>query len=90
MELTGDNAANFAAKDDLDSLLANLGGHGNQLNQPEVDWLTGEFYPVVNTVDFWNFSGDYNYELWNTEIAAAAACWRRTSARSMSPRQSRA
>jgi len=75
MELTGDNAGNFADKTNLDSLLANLGGHGNQLNQPEVDWnpesLTGtggEFYPVANTVDFWDF-GDYNYEIWNTEIA---------------------
>ena len=68
MELTGDNAGNFATKDDLDSLLANLGGHGNQLNQPEVDWTTGEFYPVANTEDFWNFE-DYNYEIWNTEIA---------------------
>jgi len=68
MELTGDNGGNFTSKDDVDSLLANLGGHGNQLNQPEVDWLTGEFYPVANTLDFWDF-GDFNYEIWNTEIA---------------------
>ncbi|MGD2128304.1 MAG: choice-of-anchor O protein [Lysobacterales bacterium] len=68
MELTGDNAGNFADKENLDSLLANLGGHGNQLNQPEVDWLTGEFYPVATTADFWDF-GAYNYEIWNTEIA---------------------
>jgi hypothetical protein len=68
MELTGDNAGNYADKSNLDSLLANLGGHGNQLNQPEVDWTTGEFYPVANTADFWDF-GDYNYEIWNTEIA---------------------
>lgn len=68
MELTGDNAGNYADKENLDSLLANLGGHGNQLNQPEVDYLTGEFYPVANTADFWDF-GDYNYEIWNTEIA---------------------
>ncbi|MGD8803181.1 MAG: choice-of-anchor O protein [Gammaproteobacteria bacterium] len=68
MELTGDNAGNFADKENIDSLLANLGGHGNQLNQPEVDWETGEFYPVANTADFWDF-GNYNYEIWNTEIA---------------------
>jgi len=68
MELTGDNAGNFTEKAALDSLLANLSGHGNQLNQPEVDWETGEFYPVANTADFWDF-GDYNYEIWNTEIA---------------------
>ena len=68
MELTGDNAGNFTDKSNLDSLVANLGSHGNQLNQPEVNWLTGEFYPVANTEDFWNF-GDFNYEIWNTEIA---------------------
>ncbi|MBK5941988.1 hypothetical protein CCR96_22650 [Halochromatium roseum] len=68
MELTGDNDGNFSSKLDLDSLLANLGGHGNQLNQPEVDWTRGEFYPVANTASFWDF-GDYNYEIWNTEIA---------------------
>jgi len=73
MELTGDNAGNFVEKTDLDSLLANLGSHGNQLNQPEVDWnpestTKGEFYPVANTVDFWDF-GDYNFEIYNTEIA---------------------
>ncbi len=67
-ELTGDDAGGFTSKEELDSLLANLGGHGNQLNQPEVDWMTGEFYPVANTVDFWDF-GDYNYDVYNTEIA---------------------
>ena len=69
---TGDAAGNFASKDNLDSLLANMGGHGNQLNQPEVNWATGEFYPVANTVDFWDF-GVYNYEIWNTEIARRAS-----------------
>ena len=68
MELTGDNAGNYADKENLDSLLANLGGHGNQLNQPEVNWETGEFYPVRNTLYLWDF-GFYNYEIWNTEIA---------------------
>jgi hypothetical protein len=68
MELGGDAAGNYAVKENLDSLIANLGGHGNQLNQPEVDWTTGEFYPVANTADLWDF-GDYNYEIWNTEIA---------------------
>ena len=32
-----------------DGLLTSLDGHGNVLNQPEVDWTTGEFYPVRNT-----------------------------------------
>lgn len=51
-----------------DGLLANLTHHGNMLNQPEVDWETGEFYPVRNTVDMWDF-GEYNYDIYNTEIA---------------------
>jgi hypothetical protein len=68
MELTGDNAGNFVSKDNKDSLLANLAGHGNMLNQPEVDWMTGEFHPVRNTAEMWNF-GDYNYDIYNTEIA---------------------
>jgi hypothetical protein len=57
----------FAA-DPRDGLIANLSGHGNMLNQPEVNWTTGEFYPVRNTADMWDF-GDYNYDIWNTEIA---------------------
>jgi hypothetical protein len=55
-------------EDPLDGLLANLTHHGNMLNQPEVDWETGEFYPARNTADMWDFT-DYNYEIWNTEIA---------------------
>jgi len=51
-----------------DGLLANLTHHGNMLNQPEVNWTTGEFYPVANTANFWNFEG-YNYDIYNTEIA---------------------
>jgi len=49
-------------------LVANLTSHGNMLNQPAVDWQTGAFYPVANTLDFWDF-GQYNYELYETEIA---------------------
>ncbi len=57
-----------------DSLPANLTSHGNILNQPEVGWDLGEFYPVRSTADMWNFvseaSGtDYNYDIFNTEIA---------------------
>ncbi len=51
-----------------DSLLANLNFPGNQLNQPEVDWMTGEFYPSRNTLEFWDF-GTYNFDIYNTEIA---------------------
>jgi len=49
-------------------LVQNLVNQGNLLNQPEVDWRTGEFYPVINTSSMWDF-GDYNFDLYNTEIA---------------------
>jgi hypothetical protein len=51
-----------------DTLLANLSQPGHQLNQPEVNWETGEFYPLRNTAEFWDF-GDYNFNIYNTEIA---------------------
>lgn len=53
-------------------LVQNLVNQGNMLNQPEVDWRTGEFYPVTRTVDMWDF-GDYNHDLYNTEIARRAS-----------------
>jgi len=49
-------------------LVQNLVSQGNLLNQPEVDWRTGEFYPVINTAAMWDF-GAYNFDLYNTEIA---------------------
>ncbi len=51
-----------------DGLLASLTHPGNQLNQPEVDWMTGEFSPIRNTADMWDF-GEYNFDIYNTEIA---------------------
>ncbi|MBS3954711.1 MAG: hypothetical protein KGZ88_17300 [Methylomicrobium sp.] len=51
-----------------DTLLANLTQPGHQLNQPEVDWTAGTFYPARNTSEFWDF-GAYNFNIYNTEIA---------------------
>ena len=51
-----------------DTLLANLTFPGHQLNQPEVDWQSGYFYPPRNTLDFWDFDA-YNFNIYNTEIA---------------------
>ncbi len=53
------------------SLVKNLVKQGNMLNQPEVDYRTGEFYPVMNTSDMWAFgeSGVGDFEMYNTEIA---------------------
>ena len=51
-----------------DGLIANLTFPGHLLNQPEINWQTGAFFPVLNTIDVWDF-GVYNYEIVNTEIA---------------------
>jgi hypothetical protein len=51
-----------------DTLLANLTFPGHQLNQPEVDWMAGQFYAPRSTADFWDF-GTYNFNIYNTEIA---------------------
>jgi hypothetical protein len=48
-------------------LVKNLVHQGNMLNQPEVDWRTGEFYPEMSTDDLWGF--DTSFNLFNTEIA---------------------
>jgi len=49
-------------------LVNNLVAQGAQLNQPEVNWHTGTFFPPMNTEDMWGF-GDYDYLIFNTEIA---------------------
>ena len=49
-------------------LVRNLVSQGNMLNQPEVDWRTGAFYPPRNTFDMWGF-GAYDFDILNTEIA---------------------
>ena len=59
------------------SLVENLLYQGSQLNQPEVNWRTGVYYPPMDTATMWDF-GDYNYLIFNTEIA------RRTSMMSQS------
>jgi hypothetical protein len=50
------------------SLVENVLSQGAQLNQPEVNWRTGVYYPPMDTADMWDF-GDYNYLIFNTEIA---------------------
>ncbi len=57
-----------ATADEPNGLVKSLVSQGNLLNQPEIDWRTGKFYPVINTAEMWDF-GDYNYDLYNTEIA---------------------
>jgi hypothetical protein len=51
-----------------DGLIANLTFTGHLLNQPEINWTTGEFFPTLNTVEIWDFAA-YNFDLYNTEIA---------------------
>ena len=50
------------------SLVKNLVSQGNMLNQPEVYWETGEFYPLMDTSVMWEFPS-YNFYIYNTEIA---------------------
>jgi hypothetical protein len=53
-----------------DDLLYNLGFHGNMLNQPEVDWTTGEFFATRNTADMLGWADTtYGHDLYNTEVA---------------------
>ena len=59
------------------SLVNNVLSQGAQLNQPEVNWRTGVYYPPLDTANMWDF-GDLNYLIFNTEIA------RRTSMMSQS------
>ena len=57
------------------SLVNNVLSQGAQLNQPEVNWRTGTYYPPLDTADMWNFTDgiengeDLNYLIFNTEIA---------------------
>lgn len=64
----GDPATSATAAEP-NGLVQNLVSQGNLLNQPEVDWRTGEFYPVTNTSTMWGFGDDYDFDLYNTEIA---------------------
>lgn len=59
------------------NLVNNLLAQGAQLNQPEVNWRTGVYYPPMDTSTMWAF-GDLDYQIFNTEIA------RRTSMMSQS------
>lgn len=54
--------------DSRDQLIPNLASHGNLLNQPAVDWQTGDFFQLANTDDLWDF-GLYNFDIYQTEIA---------------------
>jgi hypothetical protein len=58
----------YAEKEADFSLVNNVLVQGAQLNQPEVNWRTGTFYPPMSTEDMWDF-GDYDYLIFNTEIA---------------------
>lgn len=49
-------------------LVANLVSQGNLINQPEVDWRTGQTYAPINTSAMWDF-GAFNFDIYRTEIA---------------------
>jgi MYXO-CTERM domain-containing protein len=54
-------------------LVANIVSQGNMLNQPEVDWRTGETYPPMDSADMWfaetTTPADYSFLIYRTEIA---------------------
>ena len=59
------------SEDDI-GMVDNLVAQQNQYNAPEVNWITGTFYPPMNTADMWDF-GDLNFSIFNTEIARRAS-----------------
>jgi hypothetical protein len=61
------------AADELDySLVSNFVAQQSQYNSPEVNWITGTYYPPVSTEDMWDF-GELNFTIFNFEIARRAA-----------------
>ena len=56
------------ALDPVDGLIANLTFHGHMLNQPEIDWTTGDWIPELDTSVALSY-GDFGFPLYNTEIA---------------------
>jgi len=61
-----------AAADVDFSLLNHLVAQHAMYNAPEVNWITGTFYPPMSTLDMWDF-GDLNFSIFNTEIARRAS-----------------
>jgi hypothetical protein len=59
---------NTSADTSPTSLVKNLVGQGNMVNQPEVDWQTGQTLPAMSTANLWNFSSG-NFDIYRTEIA---------------------
>jgi hypothetical protein len=63
-----------AALEEDFGLVNNLVAQQNQTNAPEVNWITGTFYPPMNTDDMWDFTAaGISYSIFNTEIARRAA-----------------
>jgi len=54
-------------------MVDNLVAQQNMYNAPEVNWVTGTFYPPMNTADMWDFGDTLNYSIFNTEIARRAS-----------------
>ena len=48
-------------------LVKNLVNQGNLLNQPEVDWKTGDYYPAIDPSTTWGLN--VPFVIYNTEIA---------------------
>ena len=62
----GDPATSLTAEEP-NGLVQNLVNQGNLLNQPEVDWKTGNYYPPIDPSTTWGLSTPF--VIYNTEIA---------------------
>jgi hypothetical protein len=63
-----------SAAEDVDfSMLKNIVEQQNQYNAPEVNWITGTYYPPMSTLDMWDFGETLNYVIFNNEIARRAS-----------------
>jgi hypothetical protein len=54
------------------SMINNIVHQQNQYNAPEVNWITGTYFPPNSTADMWNFISrtiDLNFVIFNNEIA---------------------
>ena len=65
------DASSSDSEDEI-GLLDWVVSQGAQINRPEVNWITGTYYPPMDTADMWDF-GEYNYLIFNTQIARRSA-----------------
>jgi hypothetical protein len=71
-----------ALEDDF-GMVNNLVQQQNQYNAPEVNWITGTYYPPMSTADMWDFGDTLNFEIFNFEIARRASLMSQSLSKAM-------